>query len=369
MCMVSLSSCIYDAPDAPLVSEEEMLEELNDFKVALRFETEIPVGTTRAPGDGTYDDGTTVPYENFVDIENRDFRILFFNEANEYITTLDKITYVAALDGTTSSKHYQVMGRLKDPLPENFKVVIVANWGNYNDNLMPGSTFTIADYCTSAMARYTYTPGFTPTAATPIPMYGVKAFTAKNLIPFEVNDLGTIHLLRAMAKVEVNCAYVGWTIESVCLNRYNTMGYCAPSRVFSETDYVTGSYATDYVDHVSIPGESQIGENLYFKPTATGSYMVYIPEYQNIVKDAGGNNVLSATPAQLIVKFKELPLDAFNIDFKYYNPPAGYAQNEPFDIKRNNYYNFTIRKSGVLPAIVVDVRPYDHVELDPVFGQ
>ena len=68
------------------------------------------------------------------------------------------------------------------------------------------------------------------------------------------------------------------------------------------------------------------------------------------------------------VRFKETPGKEYTVEFKYYNdPPAGSAVGAPFDIRRNYYYKFSISKTSE-PDLVVEVFPYEQVELDPGFG-
>ena len=68
------------------------------------------------------------------------------------------------------------------------------------------------------------------------------------------------------------------------------------------------------------------------------------------------------------VRFKEAPGKEYTVEFKYYNaPPEGSAVGDPFYIRRNYYYKFSISKTSE-PDLVVEVFPYELVELDPGFG-
>ena len=199
-------------------------------------------------------------------------------------------------------------------------------------------------------------------------MYGVKSCEEMTFTPGMLTHLGTVHLLRAMAKVEVSCKTSGWTLEKVELLRYNATGYCAPSGVYSQDDYVKGNYAGDYTDTVHLPDgrNDEAPKTRAFDRTADGRFVAYVPEYRNVA--AGTANRKAADAAEMRVRFKEAPGREYTVEFKYYNaPPEGSAVGDPFDIRRNYYYKFSISKTSE-PDLVVEVFPYELVELDPGFG-
>ena len=86
--------------------------------------------------------------------------------------------------------------------------------------------------------------------------------------PGMLTHLGTVHLLRAMAKVEVSCKTSGWTLEKVELLRYNATGYCAPSGVYSQDDYVKGKLRRRLHGHRASAGrqERRGPENTRIRP-------------------------------------------------------------------------------------------------------
>ena len=110
-------------------------------------------------------------------------------------------------------------------------------------------------------------------------MYGVKSCEEMTFTPGMLTHLGTVHLLRAMAKVEVSCKTSGWTLEKVELLRYNATGYCAPSGVYSQDDYVKGNPAGDYTDTVHLPDgrNDEAPKTRAFDRTADGRFVAYVP--------------------------------------------------------------------------------------------
>ena len=140
-----------------------------------------------------------------------------------------------------------------------------------------------------------------------------------------------------MAKIEVACVTPGWNISGVALQRYNAAGYCAPSGVYGFGDYSW----PDYVGTLHLVGDRNDAEpkSLDFAPSAQGTFVAYVPEYRNLA--GGTTGVRAQDAAELRVTFRE----------------SG----------DNYYYKFTITKAAE-PLIVVDVYPYEEVELDPGFG-
>ena len=383
---VLLAACSSDADDyAP-----EPVVPAGGYRTEIRLTVGNPDPEGRATPSGNYDPGSGV--ENYIDIPGRNYRFLFFAKADAaaptetYVTSLE-VTHVIPLSSTASSKTYVVLGKVGVDLSRyaNVKVVALANWGTYPAELaadVPAdgtgtgtdadastvATLTVGQTTIAEVCRqeYTLTTG-TVTAAQPIPLYGVKDKT----VTWDANDfcnLGTIHLLRAYAKIDVRVAKEKDTdpeptpLSSVRMRRYNTRGYCAPHDVEQESDYVKNSYANDYVSWLSIPADPGRKENseenvLPFTKNADGSWSIYLPEYQNIGVDP-------AYRAYFEVQFE---------GDKEYHPiylcqyDNGKAdENKPFDLHRNNWYRYEVRKSNL--DVLVAVVPYTEVSLDPGFG-
>lgn len=107
----------------------------------------------------------------------------------------------------------------------------VANWGGNYLALFVGRS-TIDDL--TDVSLYNFNAPFEPTAETPIPLFGVKLYNPIQLGADGVGQGGTLHLLRAMAKIEVECSSTYSTLESATLTRYNLSGYMAPKGVYAQ---------------------------------------------------------------------------------------------------------------------------------------
>lgn len=311
-------------------------------------------------GDG-YDRGEG--FENYIDLPGKDYRFLFFDqETNTFIAPLT-VTSVIPLESTVTSKTYEVLGSVSDIIRDKaLKLVALANWKTYpgDKDLKPGVT-TIEDICAQV---YDFTPAKAQLSETnTIPLYGVRTLGKLVWDANNYSGLGTLHLLRAYAKVEVTVDPGNeweWGLESVTLHRYNTKGYCAPTGIYTQDSYVHGNYEADYVDGIHIPADCGTEADMPFTRTAENTFVTYIPEYKNTGREP-------EEQAAIIVKFRGSNAILQPVYFKDYA-----AENTPaFDIRRNYWYRFHVRK--VTPdnadiKVELDVIPYLGVELNPDFG-
>lgn len=359
-------------------SREESLPEVeNSFLAVFTLDLgDTAYGTTRVtPTNGEYAPGSGL--ENFIDFSQRNFRCYLFGTDNTFINTLDAVS-IQCVD----EKIYSIRLRLKDTeevkkaLTTGCRFVFLANWDSYADPV-PGIT-TIAELCTASSAEFKFSQQKTLLSANNlIPMYGVKEFESgvQDFIDGKmISDLGTIHLLRAFAKVDVNINFVDFAetpvVNSMSLTHSNSKGYKAPANVTKEKQYVTGSWLTDYTP-VNIPGDvTDIALELT-KDGSTGHYIAYVPEYRNIndLKEPVDNR----SRIKVCFTIGDVAVGGYKveqeIDFRYSdNPPTGVVPGQHFDIARNNWYKFNVTAKGKDIVWTVDVIPFTSVELEPDYG-
>lgn len=374
--------------------------------------------TSRTPTDGpdgpaSYDPG--YGYENYIDLNGKDYRIYVFvpdnvNKGQDILYTevsTDSVDIVS-WNFTQFSRIYG----LSFPVDKDFhtkfngadlKLVVLANWhGVYPTDLhpmvpyvttpgnTPGNTSGSSTPCTTLTELLSYAEGaagfmnympVTPALSheTRIPLFGVTEFKTVNILTNLLTWLGNVDLLRAVAKIDVyDAPNTTAPITAVSLTRYNTALAKAPADITSHGDYVHGSYNPDYVNTPTIPG-SDYAYECADRITLTkvdntdspdnGHFIIYVPEYRNIES----KNALTGTPrsengrSRLSLTFKDV--GTCEIDFKYYNePPAnsGYKKGDHFNILRNYWYRFEVNK--LLDGVVVQVVPYAISSLKPGFG-
>ena len=290
---------------------------------------------TTASGNASTRVGTDEPgtgYENYIDIANRNFRFLLFDVDNDtfvYSFTPQNVTPTGA--SGEYAQTYEVEGEIPEEYADfNYKVVVLANWPIYPDenDLKTGET-TIEDIC-SAYA-YDYADSFVPSENQLIPFYGVATIST-TLRPDLSTHLGSIDLLRAMCKVEVKCSANGFTLKSVTLHQYSTKGMCAPLNVNGNTEL---DWETN--EQIHLPADNTVGTSLPLTPNPDGSFIAYVPEYNN----ADSKDAYLEVTLQEDATRKEVNLKSPNIYFRNYtngNPIEG----SDYDLIRNHWYQFDI---------------------------
>lgn len=235
--------------------------------------------------------------------EINNLQILIYNENNTYAGTVEGLfgssdRYIGTLSGTNWQSG-------------TYKFVVLANFTATNINLADLATLTY-----NQNAAY-------------IPMYGVL----KNNFTFAAGkntDIGSIDLLRAMAKVEVNFSEDfptdEYTIGGITVSSYNTQGYCVPkgyNNVNATGDLDREEAGTAYSFN---PLSSPSTTPLTFKEE-NGKYYLYLPEYDN-----------NANPAKI-----QITVNGENYPLEFKNYENGTPQDgTQYDIVRNHIYRYTI---------------------------
>ena len=308
--------------------------------------------TSRAPQEGTYDPGEG--YENYVDLDN--VQVHLYDMAGNYSGPVTDFT-ITPIGESSGGKRYKLDGKTKVNISSGkFKVVVLANWPTYPENLSLGNLWE---------TTFTFNPSVPLSSANALPLYGVKDVSLTDVKPTQLVNLGTIHLLRAVAKIEVivDDPEDFWYVKTLRLTHYNTVGFCAP-QVMSQSEYVKDNWNQDYVGRAFVPENSGVRTDLDFRKIADRTesadhkdhYLLYVPEYYN--------NVESIPMSQISVEFENSTSGVQYIPF--YHPVSG----NTMDIMRNLWYKITIRKKDENSNIrfEVDVIPYKVCELDPIFG-
>lgn len=281
---------------------------------------------TKATWDEVYDDEDGTPYENAIDPAR--LQVMICNADGTTYYPLQNLSFTPDSSDDTGTT-YTFVGSIDLSEAESngltsgnsYKIMVLANCPD------------IADY--TGLGDLTYTYGQTDQLKTYLPMWGVT--TAElSLTPGERQLLGSIDLLRAVAKVEVllddNDELNDYSISAASIGPYNTTGYCLPAGWNSVTETKelhrqegsTGSPGS-YRPYAS----SSEGNSLAFSsPNNDGSYIVYLPEYDNT----------DTNPAEISITIngKDYP-----IYFKTYTDGKP-QEGTDYNIVRNHLYRYTI---------------------------
>ena len=322
------------------------------------------------PTDVIYDTGSGL--ENAIGLDNNDFRCYLFGTDNSLVSALDVVGISKLKEKRYSIRlHLRNTEEVKSALTKGCRFVLLANWGTY-PQANPG--MTIEELCTTPSAVFDFSQDKARLSeGNLIPMYGVKEFDS-GVQDFKdgkaVSDIGTLHLLRAYAKIDVSVRFQDFMDEtevtSVSLTHSSGKGYKAPANVTKEADYMTGPWKTDYT-LVNIPSDAADIEGLQLtKDEQTGHYVAYVPEYRNV--DA-------SNPSQLKIRFTIGDIGNNGqeaegyVDFRHSDsPPEGVEAGQAFDIARNNWYKFNVVAKGKDIVWTVDVIPFTAVDLNPKMG-
>ena len=271
--------------------------DIPDKETALSIGLRVPAKSPKT-GEG-YAIGET--YENYIDIENNNYRIYFFTSDNKLIARFEPDGFVVTQE--SDYRDYSMLGKAPAALAahQNFKMVVLANWPQYGDDTIKAGETLLADICDAGWGQFDSFSSFELGPERLIPFYGVHEY---NNIAFRSGEAtllsGPVTLLRAVAKAEVilkTDGHFDLSFSEVKIRRYNKAGYCAPKDVFSQDDYDHGGeWNSDYVSDLHLVDNSNDAEEkiqnfrfAYQWIGADGSkyekWIAYLPEYRNI--DAG----------------------------------------------------------------------------------
>ena len=321
-CLLSTMSCGFD----------DGYEDNCDEVVRVAFKMSFADSNTRAVNEGWSDYDPTDPgvaYENAINPDQLQIKIC--NANGKIIADVDN---VIAIKSETDG-NYTITGTWEDAadkLTEANKIMVFANCGT--------STVTQGNIASLAFNR--------DDTKQYIPMWGVTTLT-KTLEIGKSNDLGTIYLLRSLAKVKVKMKEgmkaSGYSLGEITFNNYNTQGYTLPAT------YNTASDTKQIFFNNSLRPFSSWASAIDMTNTGNSdeeSIMLYIPEYDNI-------NAATDKKATITLQLKCDGKDDGTYTLQFCNYTDGAPDPATlYNIQRNHYYEYTVYKDdGVKIALTV----------------
>jgi hypothetical protein len=429
--VVGLSSCINE--NEPINNSDD-----EDSKYEITFT--INVGKSRGADntsdldyyykdeDGnSYSDG--VGYENYIDPAK--LHVLLYNgytSGNNFGGSgLNKELTISDVTKLSNTEYRVRIDGSKDDLPDKFIIVVTANWQYTPDErAAKGYDYksNIAYLCVQRGAEYSYHYGinspcsstpigqsdtgtngycnyadadgnptyFVPSEETPIPMFGLKTY-AKSASWGNKVELGTIYLIRAMAKLVVKSSNDSYKLNSATLSHYYDVGYCGFAQPMESTtkskgvsiyDADNGSTDPDYynynnyviMEELGVPGDftgnfkkgfndenpTHRCTNLPFKAYTNSDgktiYVAYIPAYNNKLTHSN----LPALEGHLTVNITANgKTEDYEILFKDQDG-GSYDDNSLYDLWRNHMYIYditTIAAKKTLNYVVTELDDYN----------
>lgn len=335
-CLLSTMSCGFD--------DGYDNEDQNDNAVRVAFRMSYANGNTRAANEGwddydPKDDGTA--YENAINTEQLQIKVC--DENGTIIGDVDNV--IAINNGTDTNPDYSITGTWEnaaDKLSKAKKIMVFANCGT--SIVTPGNIQNLA-FARSATTQY-------------IPMWGVTTLT-NELVVGKSNNLGTIDMLRSLAKVKVRLAdgmkARKYSLGAMQLNNYNTSGYTLPL-----TYNTAASTATIRFDN-SLHANSSWAQSIAMTGDDDESIMLYIPEYDNINAATDRKATISL---QLMRDGEEE--GNYTLHFCNYTPEGAPDAASTYNIQRNHYYEYTVGRTDDQVKIVLNVKKWNLRQHDEI---
>ena len=328
-CLLSTMSCGFD--------DGYDNEDQNDDAVRVAFRMSYANGNTRAANEGwddydPKDDGTA--YENAINTEQLQIKV-----CDENGTIIGDVENVIAINnGTDTNPEYSITGTWEnaaDKLSKAKKIMVFANCGT--SIVTPGNIQNLA-FARSATTQY-------------IPMWGVTTLT-NELVVGKSNNLGTIDLLRSLAKVKVKLAdgmkSRKYSLGAMQLNNYNTSGYTLPLTY----NTVASTAAIRFGN--SLHANSSWAQSITMTNNGDESIMLYIPEYDNINAATDRKATISL---QLMRDGEEE--GNYTLHFCNYTPEGAPDAASTYNIQRNHYYEYTVGRTDDQVKIVLNVKKWN----------
>ena len=300
-------------------------------KVTFKMAMHGTSGGTRAAWSDVYESEEELPYDTRIAYDG--LRVLFYTQENSYIGEATELMY-----WPIDENRYHFSGNITGlnlVSGVKYKVMVLANCSKATD----------VDNLYFEMTDAAYPNGY-------IPMWGIKLFELNNN---ELQDLGTVELLRAMAKVEVllsnQMLLNGYSLEKVSLTHHNTQGYCLPLG-WKDVDETS---ALDQENCMNSK-HSHNSDMITFTEVEDGEkFWIYIPEY-NVVHTATNRPSLSVTLSNGTTQLE------FPNAIKFGNYDADGDLVEEANIVRNHIYRFAIAAIASSIEFEYNVLPWENGE-------
>lgn len=335
-CLLSTMSCGFD--------DGYDNEGQNDNAVMVAFRMSYANGNTRAANEGwddydPKDDGTA--YENAINTEQLQIKVC--DENGTIIGDVDNV--IAINNGTDTNPDYSITGTWEnaaDKLSKAKKIMVFANCGT--SIVTPGNIQNLA-FTRASTTQY-------------IPMWGVTTLT-NELVVGKSNNLGTIDMLRSLAKVKVRLAdgmkARNYSLGAIQLNNYNTSGYTLP------LTYNTAASTAAIRFGNSLHANSSWAQSIAMTGNADESIMLYIPEYDNINAATDRKATISL---QLMRDGEEE--GNYTLHFCNYTPEGAPDAASTYNIQRNHYYEYTVGRTDDQVKIVLNVKKWNLRQHDEI---
>lgn len=284
-----------------------------DNPITVSFVLSTQNTLTRAESDTKWGDNYDKLSGNDFENQINSVALIVFNNEGNMVASIDDFQYFAAT-GTASdgcAESYLVVAEITETIGTtgNYRFVVVAN-ATLNTSDVENSTYSIGNLNTTG-----------------IPMWGA---VTKSVSPNSNVDLGVVHMLRAVAKIEIKLASAissQFSIGGARITTSNPQGYVFPSvKNVPTLDLLHGAQSFN-----PLYNASNLSELVFTTSSDSKSSYLYIPEWATRTPDN------AKIALQIFDGTKTYP---FEIELKNYidGKPTG----DYHDLVRNHNYQYTI---------------------------
>lgn len=319
-------SCAKD--DDVLVGGED-----NPITVSFVLSTQNTL-TRAAEGETTWGDYDDKVLGNDFENQIKSVALIVYNSANEKVDEINEFQYFSAngSDPDGCAESYLLTAEITETIGTtgDYRFVVVAN-ATLKEGDVDNSTYSIANINTTG-----------------IPMWGA---VTKSVSTNSNVDLGTIHLLRAVAKIELKLATTissQFNIGDAKITKSNSKGFVFPAAKTVESTLNLNHAAQSFNP---LYNDSDLSSNLVFTTASDGkSSYIYVTEWATIAENP-------KIALQILDGSKTYP---FEIELRNYvdGKPTGDYHN----IVRNHHYQYTITSVNTGAGLDLDCSVLDWEE-------
>ena len=360
LCLCVLYACIGDEfvedTSAALASDPEQIE------LVFTITTNRSYTATRA----TANDTTWGEAENLVAAEEAEYNIasmqvILFKKNTDgsysYLSDVTQSTLASSVDATSNQCTYTYVGILtSDEIStgESFdgRIVILANCSIETSSFTSSTTYT-DQTIREAVYEMTKTNNQIDISESGIPMWGTSS-GSWTFYKGRVTDIGSVSLLRAMAKIKValgsDMQSDGYRITGARLVGFSdNQGYIHPTG-YATVDKTESLTIADSTFHPYTSDATQ--DSLYFFTAEDSTYAyIYVPEYDTPESGAAYIHLDLNRYAWSDGTYAATGTGLEKIELKTYS--NGTATNQVLDLLRNYIYNFECYREAVSDSVFV----------------
>lgn len=318
--VLALAGCLITSCS---VMDEGSCNDSDSFshKVTFTLALDEPAASRNTWGDA-YDNQIGDHFENRILLDQ--LQVAVYDTNNAKIGDVANLIYWPTNEQATEYKFMGDLTELALQAGSTYRIHVLANVPD-SEGALDALSYEVAHLNTSSGA---------------IPMWGVKQVT---LTLTDLQDIGTISMLRAAAKIEVIMAdLLDYRFDQANLNYYNQSGYVLPTGWDLATETVELNREGSLRELRSLKSEGQLLTLLESGKRA----VIYLPEYNNTLfteyEAKISLSVTSTSDANTSLTFDNA------IQFRNYTDGA--ANGDPYNIVRNHIYRYyitAVRDSGV----------------------